>query len=317
MDGHTDLVLSVVFSPDGNRLASCSFDKTVRLWDAHTGVAIGDPMDGHTDSVLYVIFSPDGSRLASCSFDKTVRLWDVHTGAAIKDPMAGHTDWVLSVVFSPDGSHLASCSADQIVRLWDAHTSAAIGDPMTGCINKLGLSVVFSPDGRCLAIWSDKNTVRLWNVHTGAAIGDNVGLIQWIRPTSSVFSPDSPGLEIDGLQTSQLPFPTAHGIQYSSDACKIILPTLNIVSNCKVSLLVTLNEDGWLLLHGYRVLWIPVEYRGYDIVAIADDVHCTVCIGGETGSVIFIRLQIDKICAEILPNVCDTTYSCYGSVEYL
>jgi len=117
MVGHTNSVKSVVFSPDGTRLASCSHDSTVRLWDAHTGGAIGDPMVGHTNWVNSVVFSPDGIRLASCSYDNTVRLWDAHIGGAIGDPMVGHTNWVNSVVFSPDGTRLASCSKDNTVRL--------------------------------------------------------------------------------------------------------------------------------------------------------------------------------------------------------
>jgi WD40 repeat protein len=51
LEGHANSVGSVVFSLDGSRLASCSHDKTVRLWDAHTGAAIGHPMDGHTNWV--------------------------------------------------------------------------------------------------------------------------------------------------------------------------------------------------------------------------------------------------------------------------
>jgi WD40 repeat protein len=68
-------VWSVAFSPDGHRLASASWDNTIRVWNADTGQPLGAPLTGHTDVVWSVAFSPDGHRLASASGDQTVRLW--------------------------------------------------------------------------------------------------------------------------------------------------------------------------------------------------------------------------------------------------
>jgi WD40 repeat protein len=71
--GHVAGVTSFSLSPDGGRLATTSYDKTVRLWDLETGESRS--LRGHTDAVLGVTFSPAGDALASMSADNTVRLW--------------------------------------------------------------------------------------------------------------------------------------------------------------------------------------------------------------------------------------------------
>src|SRR5271154_4444846 len=79
LEGHSDSVYSVAFSPDGSRLASGSNDRTVRVWNTATG-QVKQTLKGHSNSVRSVAFSPDGSRLASGSDDRTVRVWNIVTG---------------------------------------------------------------------------------------------------------------------------------------------------------------------------------------------------------------------------------------------
>ncbi|KAJ5776870.1 NACHT nucleoside triphosphatase [Penicillium odoratum] len=78
LEGHICVVCSVVWSPNGSRLASGSSDKTVRIWDLATGQTVFT-IEGHTDDVCSVAWSADGSRLASGSYDHTVKIWDLST----------------------------------------------------------------------------------------------------------------------------------------------------------------------------------------------------------------------------------------------
>ena len=168
LEGHTNRVYSVSFSPDRQTFASEIRDRTtllstVRLWDVSTGDLI-HTLTGQKASVYSVSFSPDGQTLATGSTDRTVRLWDVRTGDLIHT-LEGHTDWVVSVLFSPDGQTLASTSKDGIL-LWDVRTGDLIH---TLRHTDWVYSVSFSPDGQTLANRSG-GEILLWDVRTGDLI---------------------------------------------------------------------------------------------------------------------------------------------------
>jgi WD40 repeat protein len=118
LEGHTDLVRAVTFSPDGTLLATASEDSTVRLWNVATGEPHGAPLTGHTDWVTGVAFSPNGKLLATASTDLTARLWNVATGEAHGPPLTSHTDVLQGVAYSPNGDVLATASTDLTARLW-------------------------------------------------------------------------------------------------------------------------------------------------------------------------------------------------------
>ena len=167
--GHTDLVMSVSFSPNSQLLASGSGDeeRAVRLWNVGNGECLNTLL-GHTNRIFSVAFSPNGQLLASSSADQTVKIWRVSDGKCLKTLQDHHTNWVWSVTFSPNGQLLATGSLDRTLRLWSVDTGE--------CLNTLQghtsgvFSVVFSPDGQLLVSSSGDHTVRLWNVDTGQCL---------------------------------------------------------------------------------------------------------------------------------------------------
>ncbi|KAM3089420.1 hypothetical protein ACMFMG_001019 [Clarireedia jacksonii] len=163
LEGHSNPVSSVAFSPDNKIIASGSWDCTIRLWDTVTG-ELQQILEGYSDSVNSVAFSPDSRIVASGSWDNTIRLWDTATGE-LQQTLKGHSDSVTSVVFSPNSRIVVSGSDDCTIRLWDTAT----GELQQTLKSHLSLvkSVAFSPDSRIVASGSADTTIRLWNIVTG------------------------------------------------------------------------------------------------------------------------------------------------------
>ena len=114
--GHQKQVLHVSFAPDGTRIASASFDNSVKLWDARDGKFV-TTLRGHVGAVYMVAWSSDSRLLASSSKDTTVKVWDVRVGK-LKEDLPGHKDEVYALDWSLDGKCVASAGKDKVVKLW-------------------------------------------------------------------------------------------------------------------------------------------------------------------------------------------------------
>ena len=169
IQGHTDRVICVTFSPDGKYIISSSGDLTIRMWDARTGEPALPPLKSHTYPVFALSFSSDGRRIASGSQDNTALVWDALNGQVIAGPFQGHTCAVYSVVFSPDGQQIVSGSADKTIRVWDIQTERTVVGPLKGHTDYVE-NVAFSPDGKQIASGSKDTTVRVWDLDSGRLV---------------------------------------------------------------------------------------------------------------------------------------------------
>jgi ribosome assembly protein 4 len=116
MTGHQQLVNHVYFSPDGQWVASASFDKSVKLWNGITGTFVA-AFRGHVGPVYQISWSADSRLLLSGSKDSTLKVWDIRT-KKLKQDLPGHADEVFAVDWSPDGEKVASGGRDRVLKLW-------------------------------------------------------------------------------------------------------------------------------------------------------------------------------------------------------
>ncbi|KAJ3103121.1 hypothetical protein HK100_004260 [Physocladia obscura] len=115
--GHKSIVTDVHFTHDDSHIVSCSFDRTVKIWNSQSA-SCERTLLGHTDSVMSCDVSVDKRYIISGSTDNTARLWDFATGKCVA-VIKKHTRWVKVTRFSPDTRFVATAGLDHKVYVWD------------------------------------------------------------------------------------------------------------------------------------------------------------------------------------------------------
>ncbi len=219
-------VWAVVFSPDGEYLASGYDDGSLRLWDADSGDLL-QTLNNHVMPIMALSFSPDGARLLSASQDGIVMLWDTATGQMLDQFDSGLQP--SGLIFSPDANRfLVSSFSPFSMSLWDIETHREVRTfrrvgPISSPYFSLDGQTVFATEGNFITFWdintgevarlltghrhavsaifpnadasrllsvSRDGTIRQWDLHNGAEIVQTQSLFPFLLMDGAI-SPDA------------------------------------------------------------------------------------------------------------------------------
>lgn len=171
---HVDMVRSLHFTENGNKLISASADRTIRAWkiqeegDGMRLVQLQTNIPAHDEEVTATALSSDGRTLASVSADGFLKTWMLDTGVLDQRARAGERN-VLCVTYAPDGKTIATGDEEGRIRLWDAMKGAAL--PFQAEHDKGAIrAIAFSSDGKILVTGGEDKFLRYWNVMTGKEV---------------------------------------------------------------------------------------------------------------------------------------------------
>lgn len=165
LEGHEERVWNVAWSPSGSLLASCSGDKTIRIWgkEGENWVCKTVLDEGHTRTVRSVAWSPCGKLLAAASFDGTTTIWNRSNGEfECMATLEGHENEAKSASWNLAGSLIATCSRDKSVWIWE------VDDDDYECVSVLSRhtqdvkKVAWHPTKEVLASCSYDDTINLY-----------------------------------------------------------------------------------------------------------------------------------------------------------
>ncbi|MCJ1324912.1 hypothetical protein MMC10_001574 [Thelotrema lepadinum] len=169
-DGHTDLVSSVDFFPNGKQIVSGSHDKTIRIWNVNSGT-LDQILEGHWEAVRSVAVSPNGKHLISTSWDRSIRIWDTETGKPIETfGSQGYGTGVFSADNELAAWGLANGDDNRAgrIQVWNFGTRKY--SHILGSDDSMVWSLAFAPQEQHLASGHQDGTIKIWDCVLGACL---------------------------------------------------------------------------------------------------------------------------------------------------
>uniref|UniRef100_A0A5B7BII1 Putative transcriptional corepressor LEUNIG-like n=1 Tax=Davidia involucrata TaxID=16924 RepID=A0A5B7BII1_DAVIN len=162
LEEHSSLITDVCFSPSMPRLATSSFDKTVKVWDVDNGHHSLCTFMGHSASVFSLDFHPlRDDLICSCDGDGEVRYWSGYNGNCMGVFKGG----TAHVRFQPRLGRYLAAAQENVISILDAETQACCHS-LQGHVKPVH-TVCWDPSGEFLATVSE-DSVRVWNLGLGS-----------------------------------------------------------------------------------------------------------------------------------------------------
>ena len=159
LQGHDDMIWSLEFSSDNERILTCSEDGTARVWETDTGAELISVE--HSGPIWSAKFSPDNKEILTGSYDSCVAVRSSYTGES-RLQLNDRPSPVHAVAYTPDGEYIAAGCADGTVKIWENVGGKFICE-IRGHKDKVN-SLEFTPDGRKFVTSGDDGTMRIWDL---------------------------------------------------------------------------------------------------------------------------------------------------------